>query len=203
MDAVVEERWREERRGRLLDAAQKVFSKHPYSHASMDEIAQEAGVGKPTLYRYFPGKEALFEAAFTETLHEVEARMDAVLAREAGVRARLVGLVAAILPTFRDHLVPSQFLDGESASVDRSKRRIFREHRARLSGRLAAALAGGIRGGELRHVEVDRVAALVIGMCWSAAASLGGGEDELAAEVADLVLRGTAAPAGGATGAEA
>jgi AcrR family transcriptional regulator len=46
----------------ILDAALKVFAAQGYSGASMDAVASEAGVTKPTLYSYFPSKESLFQA---------------------------------------------------------------------------------------------------------------------------------------------
>jgi len=51
-----------DRERRLLDAALKVFSQSGYSGASMDSVAAEAGLSKPTLYQYFPSKQALFQA---------------------------------------------------------------------------------------------------------------------------------------------
>ncbi len=47
---------------RILAAALKVFAELGYSAASMDAIALEAEVSKPTLYLYFGSKEHLFEA---------------------------------------------------------------------------------------------------------------------------------------------
>ena len=46
----------------ILDAALKVFAAAGYTGASMDAVAAEAGVTKPTLYSYFPSKESLFQA---------------------------------------------------------------------------------------------------------------------------------------------
>lgn len=46
----------------ILDAALKVFAAQGFSGASMDAVAAEAGVTKPTLYSYFPSKESLFQA---------------------------------------------------------------------------------------------------------------------------------------------
>jgi TetR/AcrR family transcriptional repressor of mexJK operon len=46
----------------ILDAALKVFAALGYTGASMDAVAAEAGVTKPTLYSYFPSKESLFQA---------------------------------------------------------------------------------------------------------------------------------------------
>lgn len=45
---------------RILEAALKVFSASGYSGASMDAVAIEAGLSKPTLYQYFDSKEQLF-----------------------------------------------------------------------------------------------------------------------------------------------
>ena len=51
-----------ERERRILEAALKVFSETGYSGATMDAVAIEAGLSKPTLYQYFQSKEALFSA---------------------------------------------------------------------------------------------------------------------------------------------
>lgn len=47
---------------RILSAAMRVFSEQGYSGATMDAIAAQAGVTKPTLYQYFGSKDALFSA---------------------------------------------------------------------------------------------------------------------------------------------
>lgn len=46
----------------ILDAALKVFAAAGYTGTTMDAVAAEAGVTKPTLYSYFPSKESLFQA---------------------------------------------------------------------------------------------------------------------------------------------
>lgn len=51
-----------ERERRILDAALTVFGAMGYSGATMDAVAAEAGLTKPTLYSYFPSKESLFSA---------------------------------------------------------------------------------------------------------------------------------------------
>ena len=51
-----------DRERRILDAALTVFGAMGYSGATMDAVAAEAGLTKPTLYSYFPSKESLFSA---------------------------------------------------------------------------------------------------------------------------------------------
>lgn len=53
---------RRAREARILRAAFKVFSETGFSGTSMDAIAAEAGLSKPTLYQYFDSKDALFQA---------------------------------------------------------------------------------------------------------------------------------------------
>jgi AcrR family transcriptional regulator len=47
---------------RILDAAGRVFLEHGFQGASVDEIAEAASAGKPTIYARFPNKQALFSA---------------------------------------------------------------------------------------------------------------------------------------------
>lgn len=197
------EGWRGARRGRLLEAAGRVFARQAYAQASMDEIAHEAGVGKPTLYRYFPSKEALFAAVFGRALDELEDRLEAVLAGRGGVAAQLHGLVAAMVPTVRDHLVSLRFLGEDGALADQSKRRVFRERRARIAGYLQRALEGGIACGEVRAMDAARTANYIIGMVWSGSAVTRAEDDDaLARELAGIILNGVLRPepAGARTG---
>ncbi len=46
----------------ILDAAQKVFFSKGYKKATMDEIALEAEISKPTIYQYFKTKDELYAA---------------------------------------------------------------------------------------------------------------------------------------------
>ncbi len=56
------ERNRQANQQKLLEAALAVFSAMGYSGASMDAVAEAAGLSKPTLYKYFDSKETLFAA---------------------------------------------------------------------------------------------------------------------------------------------
>jgi len=51
-----------DKRAAVLEAAAKVFLREGFLGASMDQIAELAGVSKQTVYAYFSNKEALFTA---------------------------------------------------------------------------------------------------------------------------------------------
>src|ERR1700744_873142 len=72
-------------RARVLDAARTAFAEAGLD-VGVEEIARRAGVGKGTLYRRFPTKEALVRAIFEDVLDDFDAIASSV-AREpdAGV----------------------------------------------------------------------------------------------------------------------
>jgi AcrR family transcriptional regulator len=72
-------------RERLLAAAMEAFSEHG-AEASLDDIAKRAGVGPGTLYRHFPTRLALQEAAYREGVEALCARADELAAKlEPGI----------------------------------------------------------------------------------------------------------------------
>ena len=63
----------EERRRLLVERATELFGEYGYEELSMSRIAREAGISKPLLYHYFPGKKALFAAALQSAAEELSA----------------------------------------------------------------------------------------------------------------------------------
>ena len=69
---------RVERSEKILSAALAEFSKNGTVGASMDAIADRAGVSKPTLYSYFHGKDKLFDAVLKQGLDLFAASNDTI-----------------------------------------------------------------------------------------------------------------------------
>jgi AcrR family transcriptional regulator len=61
----------EERRRQILDAAIAVFARQGYAGTGTADIARAAGIGEPTIYRYFPNKRELYVAAIREGADEI------------------------------------------------------------------------------------------------------------------------------------
>jgi AcrR family transcriptional regulator len=81
---------------RILDAAGRVFLEHGFQGASVDEIAEAASAGKPTIYARFPNKEALFTAV-VERLVRQNTSLYALSCAGDSIEARLDALAATIL----------------------------------------------------------------------------------------------------------
>jgi TetR/AcrR family transcriptional regulator len=61
-------RIQQKNRESILDAALEVFSQHGFRGATLDQIAEGAGLSKPNLLYYFPSKEAVHKALLTGLL---------------------------------------------------------------------------------------------------------------------------------------
>ncbi len=86
----------------LLDAAREAFTRHGFADASMEEIAERAGVSRGPLYHYFDSKQDLFAAVY----EEVEQALAAEIASEIEART------ASESDAWQQVLVSSQaFLD--------------------------------------------------------------------------------------------
>ena len=73
----------EKTRQHLLDAALEVFWRKGVTSASLQEIAEEAGVTRGALYWHFANKEALFEALFVRQQADFIAFFDERTLRES------------------------------------------------------------------------------------------------------------------------
>src|SRR5499427_3124727 len=65
-------------RQRIVDAARTHFFSHGFRSVTMDDLAEELGISKKTIYAYFPRKFDLLEAALADKLTDVEATLKEV-----------------------------------------------------------------------------------------------------------------------------
>jgi AcrR family transcriptional regulator len=82
---------------RILDAARKVFLERGLEGASIDEIADAARAGKPTIYARFPGKEALFAAVILRKVRENVSSIESIAPTGATFEERLASIATAVL----------------------------------------------------------------------------------------------------------
>lgn len=65
-------------RQRIVESARAHFFNHGFRSVTMDDLAEELGVSKKTLYAHFPGKIQLLEAVLADKFASVEAKLNEI-----------------------------------------------------------------------------------------------------------------------------
>ncbi|TXS45157.1 TetR/AcrR family transcriptional regulator [Streptomyces sp. uw30] len=91
----------EERRQQLIGVALDLFSQRSPDDVSIDEIAAAAGISRPLVYHYFPGKLSLYEAALKRASEELAGRF--VEPHEGPLGARLLRVMRRFFDFVDDH----------------------------------------------------------------------------------------------------
>ncbi|MFE7277694.1 TetR/AcrR family transcriptional regulator [Streptomyces sp. NPDC057623] len=91
----------EERRQQLIGVALELFSQRSPDDVSIDEIASAAGISRPLVYHYFPGKLSLYEAALKRASDELASRF--VEPHEGPLGARLLRVMRRFFDFVDDH----------------------------------------------------------------------------------------------------
>lgn len=184
-----------ERRGAILRQAAAAFNRQGFANTSMDDVARELAITKPTLYRYFPSKHAILLACHQLAMGYAERAMaaaDAVggpgLDRAlAFARENLRGLLGE-LGTFPVILEVDSLLPED--------RRQVKARRDRISAWFRATLAAGMQDGSIRRGDPALVALFCFGVFnWVPVWYRAGGPstpDEIVASYLELLRRALA-----------
>jgi AcrR family transcriptional regulator len=84
---------------RLLDLAQYIAIEHGYDHFSLRELARQAGISAPSLYEYFPNKDAIIQAVGFRMSTALAASMFRAFKRAPDPKQRLLNMALAYVRT--------------------------------------------------------------------------------------------------------
>lgn len=86
---------RDFRTDQILEAARRVIGEVGFAEASIDRIAEAAGVARSTLYVYFDGKEDLLNQCIAQLRHGLGERVRKAVEEASGTEERLAAFLAS------------------------------------------------------------------------------------------------------------
>ena len=152
---------------RILDAAAPLFVERGYQGVSMREIGEAVGITKAALYYHFKDKEELFMAILRESLDEITVILDESEAREATARGQIGRAMQGLfsLPAERRALI--RVATQEMAHVSPEVRAAFNTvYQEKFVGRIVGMLRGGMARGEVKPLDPQLAAWLLLGMAY-------------------------------------
>jgi AcrR family transcriptional regulator len=139
-------------RAKLLAAATELFAAAGPG-VSLEAIAKRAGVGIGTLYRHFPTRDALVEAAYRNEVDQLSDAADELLDRHPADEA-----MARWMDRFVTHAAADGGMANALRSVVASRSDLYADARHQLRYAVATLLEAGVAAGSIRaDVDADDV----------------------------------------------
>ena len=149
-----------DRKKQIIEEAARLFSAKRFDEVLMDDIAQQAGVGKGTIYTYFADKEELYFAVVFEGIRRLNEQLQRKANRPQDPEEELRRMVHAIVSFFSQNrfffrLMPQE--DGKSEGGKGENRKRWRAERRIQLAAIETVLQNGAEQGvfSVEHPKVE------------------------------------------------
>lgn len=151
----------------IQDAAMRVIARKGMAAATMQDIAEEAGVAKGTIYLYFRDRDELVEKTFERAITGLHKRIDEAWAGQASFEDKLRALIAAKFAFFRENreffrlYISLRLPEGNAQQQRRQKRTCQPQYLTRID-QFTASLQEAMERGDIRRMDPRRLALFIM-----------------------------------------
>jgi AcrR family transcriptional regulator len=145
------------RREQILETAAKLFAKHGYADTDTQLLAEELGIGKGTIYRYFPSKQDIFLAAVDRVMRQLRTVIDASIEEVNDPLDQIATAIRTYLAFFAEHPDFVELLMQERAQFKDRKKPTYFQHREANIEPWRAKYRALIAAGRIRNMPVERI----------------------------------------------
>ena len=159
------EKWT--KKDQMIEAAFALFLKNGYMNTKVSDIADEAGIGKGTVYEYFPSKELLFAEVFKIKVLSDYHKVEKLLRSKVSAEQKLIEYVtfeAKNMKKFGDslHMLPDMVMSSDAFKNEALQKIIFDLWVLRFNA-MHAIIKEGMEKGEFRSADSHLTAMSVMG----------------------------------------
>ena len=179
----------------ILDAAMRVFSAKGFHNAKIEEIAQEAEVGKGTVYEYFSNKEALFVEMLESAFHAYTEGLTQAVSAADGSSGRLHAMLKFSLSFIQQKQELARLMMEQPIGIPPRLKQSFAALQRRIRQQVDDILQEGVERGELREHDRNVAVAMVMGtvymFCrWEAQGRNKVSIEQISRQAVDLLIGG-------------
>ena len=152
-------------RQRLLETATELFAEKGYAVTSVREIVEKAGVSKPVLYYYFKSKDGLFYAVLEWAVDVQQKILNEIFESKGTVLDRFIIFYRRVYEGVRQYqnlyILIHGLIYGPPQGVPEYD---FAKYQRLMLDAVKRIYMEGVASGEIRKVDADEVASLVLGL---------------------------------------
>ncbi len=154
-------------RTRILDAALDQLRRYGPAKTGVVDVARALGVSHAAVYRYFPSKDALFDAVAGRWLHAVSQPLEEIAARQGKAvkdkpAKRLEEWLTTLIAIKRRKITDDPELFATYHAVAEAAHKVASAHVASLQDQLRRIIADGIESGDFKVSDPATAATAVL-----------------------------------------
>jgi AcrR family transcriptional regulator len=152
------------RRDEIIQEAAKLFDREGYRAATLEELAAAVGLAKPTLYHYFPTKDAILYAIQDEFQAEI-ARRKAIREAKGGTATEQLAYLMTDIVELTDEMPRHTriFLELERELTPKQRSRVLKRRKA-FTEEVKGMVAAAVESGEFVQADPSMLAMAMLGM---------------------------------------
>ncbi len=151
-------------RQNILHAAEVTFTEHDYHEVLMEDVAHACGVGKGTLYRYFPSKRELYLAVMFDGIERLRDELQAAVHTPVTPAQKIERIVRCILGHFWDRRFFFALIHRNEHRPEDPEGREWRRRRAEIVDIVQHTLEEAVAAGHMRRMNARIAAEMLLGM---------------------------------------
>ena len=152
------------RKEEIIESAARLFSKKSYHDVTMDDIAENVGVAKGTIYLYFDSKEKLYLEILEDTYEEIESILEKETAKSDPAPLKLKKVLTLIFRFYLQNLDALRILSRDETHLIREHYEFTEHWRLRRIKLYRKILEKGILEGSFRPSNTELTALIIFGL---------------------------------------
>lgn len=152
------------KRDLIIEAAIQVLSRKGYHNTKMEEIALVAGIGKGTIYEYFPGKLQLLQEILEQSFYMYDSSTRTDINNSLSIKQKIRALVQGHFQFCRENRDLTKILFYDTEVIDTELRDWALEKRKLKEANMRSLIEAAIKAGEIRDLDARLVTVVLSGI---------------------------------------
>lgn len=154
----------EEKNRKIVDAAVELFSEKGYNKTTMQEIAETAGVGKGTIYRFFKSKDEMVSSLLEVYIEDIAERIRKAISKVSDPIEKMKSVIQVELDYYDENRNFARFMIREAWGTQKRFIEHIRKIKETRASLVEEILFQGMEQNVFKKVDSDTIAASLEGM---------------------------------------